>query len=250
MSIEKLLNRAINFSNFNNLIHVGAHEGQEISLYQHYNLKNIYLVEPLPECVEILKKKIIGNPNITLLDFALGSQNEFMEIYIADGNYSASTSLLKPRKSKITFSRTEKIEVKKFSSLGISNVDIAVIDTQGFEIEVLRGFEELIYDLNFAIVEFANYEGYINQPTYRHLNKFMMSNGFYVIDQIKIINKPYPTINGGSFGDALYINKRLLNSKQIIYGVVKYFIRNNIIYDFYYYSKKRIIQHLKKLLGL
>lgn len=250
MRIVKLLNKASSFSEFSNLIHIGAHEGQELSIYNNYNLQNIYLVEPLPKCVEILKEKIFGNPKIILLDFALGSKNEFMKIFIADGNDSSSSSLLEPRKSKISFSKTEEIEVKKFSSLGLDNIDIAVIDTQGFEIEVLKGFEEYIYKLNFAIVEFSNYEGYINQPVYKELNKFMMSKGFFVIDQIKNIIKPFPTVEGGSFGDALYVNKQLLNRKQIIYGLFKYFIRNNLIYDYYHYSKQKIKLNLKKTLRL
>ena len=48
------------------------------------------------------------------------------------------------------------MEVKKFSSLNIDTVDIAVIDTQGYEVEVVEGFEEKIFDLSFLIIEFAN----------------------------------------------------------------------------------------------
>ena len=70
------------------------------------------------------------------------------------------------------------MEVKKFSSLNIDTVDIAVIDTQGYEVEVVEGFEEKIFDLSFLIIEFANYEGYLNQPTYKELNKIMNKKKF------------------------------------------------------------------------
>jgi hypothetical protein len=134
--------------------------------------------------------------------------------------------------------------------LGIDEVDAAVIDTQGFEIEVLKGFEDKLASLKFAIVEFANYEGYKKQPKYKDLNRFMKSKGFVVVDQIKRINQPIPTINAGSYGDALYVNKNLLNMRQIFLGNFNYYYRNNIIYDLLLFYKKKLKIFIKNMLKL
>ena len=215
-------------SKIKNLIHIGAHEGQEMYYYDQYNFEKIYFVEPIKECADIIEDKIKFNPRYEVFNCALGSEDKIEKFYVADGFDSGSSSLLAPRKSDITFSKTIDVEVKKFTSLNIENIDSAVIDTQGYEIEVLKGFNEKIYDLNIAIVEFANYEGYINQPKYKKLNKFMKEKGFVPIDQVKRINKPFPTTRGGSFGDvstfSFYANKHittgeggmvLTNSKKI-----------------------------------
>lgn len=247
---SELLDKGLTFYEVKTLIHIGAHEAQEVWVYDQYDFQKIYLVEPLPRCISIIKDKISTKPKYKLFDCALGSRDEKTDIYIADGEDSGSSSLLKPRDSKITFSNKIQINVKKFTSLGIDKVDAAVIDTQGFEIEVLKGFEDKIASLKFAIVEFANYEGYKMQPKYKDLNRFMKSKGFVVIDQIKRINQPIPTINAGSYGDALYVNKNLLNVRQIFFGNFNYYYRNNIIYDLLLFYKKKSKIFLKNILKL
>ena len=86
--------------------------------------------------------------------------------------------------------------MKKFSSLDLPKLDLAIIDTQGYELEVLKGFEEEINNFKFLIVEFSNYEGYIGQVTYNQLNKFLNSSNFYMISQIKNVKKVLKNKNG------------------------------------------------------
>ena len=224
-----LIDKAEEFIKIRDLIHIGAHEGQEMYYYDQYNFEKIYFVEPIKECADLIEDKI-------------------EKFYVADGYDSGSSSLLAPRESDITFSKIIDIEVKQFTSLGLENIDTAVIDTQGYEIEVLKGFNEKIYDLNIAIVEFANYEGYINQPTYKKLNKFMKKKGFVPIDQVKRINKPIPTKKGGSFGDVLFLNSKLLNKKNIYFYRLKNYIINLIIFDLFVFAKKILKRYIKTIL--
>ena len=123
------------------------------------------------------------------------SNDSNSKLYVADGEDSGSSSLLAPRESEITFSTSQEITVKKFTSLGLKNIDMVVIDTQGYELEVLKGFESYINTIPCFIIEFANYEGYLKQQVYKDLNFFMRKKGFVPIAQIKRINKPFPTIN-------------------------------------------------------
>ncbi len=245
-----LLNKALNFSKIVNLIHIGAHKGEEINLYETYEFEKIYLVEPIKECADLIEKKIRNNPRFELFNCAMGSENKFLKFFVADGEDSGSSSLLAPRKSDILFSQIVEVEVKTFSSLNIKNIDAAVIDTQGYEIEVLKGFEDDLQKLNIAIVEFANYEGYINQPTYKTLNKFMRSQRFVPVDQIKRINKPIPSKMGGSFGDILYVRKDLLRGHEIIFYIAKNYITNHLLFDIYVYSKKTFKKYIKNKLEI
>jgi len=249
MGNKKLIDKALSYSPINNLIHIGAHEAQEIWLYDQYDFKKIYLVEPLPHCVEIIKDKISDTPKYQLFNCALGSTDGTSQIFIADGYDSGSSSLLEPRDSDISFSTCVDINVRKFSSLEIGDVDVAVIDTQGFEIEVLKGFDEKIFDINFAIVEFANYEGYIKQPTYKELRKFMKKKGFIIVDQVKRIVQPIPTINGGSYGDALFVSNKLLDSREIFISNLKYYFLNNVVFDLTVHYKKKLKVFLKKMIN-
>lgn len=248
MSNDRLLNKCLQFDEINNLIHIGAHEGQEVWLYQQYNFNKVFLVEPILECVEIIKQKIKNLNNYTVFNYALGADNGTANLYIADGVDEGSSSLLTPRESSITFSREREVELRTFQSLNLENIDTVVIDTQGYEVEVLRGFGEKIHDLNFAIVEFANYEGYLKQPTYKELNIFMRKKGFIVVDQIKRINSPFPTVNSGSYGDALFVNEKYLSPFQRFRFNLKYIFINNMATDFFIFAKKITKKFLKKLL--
>ena len=240
MGNKRLLDAALEFGSFINLIHIGAHKGEEIPLYEQYNLDRVYLIEPIIYCEKVIQEKVRLLDNYYSFNYALGSENKLSTIYLADGEDSGSSSLLAPRESEIKFSNSQQIEVKTFASLNLEKIEMVVIDTQGYEMEVLKGFDDHLTEINFFIVEFANYEGYINQPTYKHLNKFMKRQGFIVVDQIKRINKPFPTIDGGSFGDALYVNKTLLNFTESIYFNIKYYLINNVVCDFIIFHKKRL----------
>ncbi len=100
-----LLNKALNFSKIVNLIHIGAHKGEEINLYETYEFEKIYLVEPIKECADLIEKKIRNNPRFEIFNCAMGSENKFLKFFVADGEDSGSSSLLAPRKSDILFSQ-------------------------------------------------------------------------------------------------------------------------------------------------
>lgn len=220
---------------FNSLIHIGGHIGQEINFYKSLNLDVVKYFEPVKEFADIIESKISNLSNFELFRFALGSENINKLIYIADkgkDDDSGSTSLLEPKKSNISFTNSQFVEVRKYANLNISNIDVAVIDTQGYELEVLKGFESKINTFKFLILEFSNFEGYKNQVVYKELNKFLKLNNFSFLTQNKKVLKAIPNSQNGSYGDALYINNLLLKNSSILKARFKYFVLNNVLVDF------------------
>ena len=232
--MKDLIYKAHKKSNISSLIHVGGHIGQEVNFYNSLNLDKVIYFEPVKEFADELKLKINKFSNFHLHQCALGNENSNKVIYIADkgkDDDSGSTSLLEPRKSDISFGKRI-IEVKKYSSFDYSNIDIAVLDTQGYELEVLRGFENKLQTFKFIIVEFSNFEGYINQTIYKDLNKFINLNNFSFLTQNKKVLKVFKNKNTGSYGDALYVNNILINKTSILIGRIKFIILNSIMVDF------------------
>ena len=157
--MKNLILYAKKFQKLNSLIHIGGHKGQEIDYYKSLNLDRVIIFEPIDEFADEIENKIRDFHKFTLHRCALGNQNSEQLIYIADkgkDDDSGSTSLKEPKNSNIVFSSSRLIEVKKYSSFKYSDIDIAIIDTQGFELEVLEGFENLINTFKFLIVEFSN----------------------------------------------------------------------------------------------
>ena len=233
--MNNLITKALSYSDIDSLVHIGGHIGQEVDFYQTLNLKQVIFFEPVEEFAKEILDKIDGKKNFVLNKYALGSQDSEKLIYIADKGVdddSGSTSLLQPRESKISFSNKKLIEVKKYSNFNYSNIDIAVLDTQGYELEVLRGFEEKLNSFKFIVTEFSNFEGYFDQVLYKNLNKFLNKNNFSLIFQNKKIMKVFPNKQGGSYGDALYINNLLISKKKVLQNSLRYKFLNNYIYDF------------------
>ena len=244
-----LFQKAKNISDINSLIHIGGHKGEEIEEYKSLDLKNVIYVEPIKKFAKEIENKTKNLENFSVLAIGLGSEDKEGEINIAEDNHSGSSSIFSPRPSSIEFVQKEKIIVKKFSSLDLPVLDLAIIDTQGYELEVLKGFEEKINDFKFLIVEFSNYEGYIGQVTYNRLNKFLNSSNFFMISQIKNVKKVLKNKNGGSYGDALYVNSNYLSSRRIAISRLHFLIVNNIISDlFVKFSKLNTYKMLFKKL--
>ena len=184
--MQDLILKALKLSNLSSLIHVGGHIGQEVDFYHSLNLEKVIYFEPVKKFADELKLKINNFPNFYLHQCALGNENSKKLIYIAEkgkNDDSGSSSLLEPRKSDISFGDAI-IEVKKYSTFDYSNIDLAVLDTQGYELEVLKkGFENKISTFKFIIVEFSSFEGYLNQTIQKDLNKFLNLSNFSFVTQ-------------------------------------------------------------------
>tara|TARA_X000001036_G_C20636816_1_gene789413 strand:+ start:309 stop:1070 length:762 start_codon:yes stop_codon:yes gene_type:complete len=233
--MNDLILQALKIHKINSLVHIGGHIGQEVDFYKSLDLDSVIYFEPINEFADHIENKIRNLSNFVLHRYALGNENSSKLIYIADkgkNDDSGSTSLKEPKKSNITFSTSRTIEVRKYSSFRYSKIDLAILDTQGYELEVLEGFESKINTFKFLIVEFSNYEGYKNQTIYKDLNNFLCLNNFSFVKQNKKVLKVFPNSQSGSHGDALYVNNKLINRISISKAKFKYFTLNNFLIDF------------------
>ena len=248
--MNKLLTKALTKYDVDSLLHVGAHKGRkEVDFYQKLKIKNVVFIEPIKVFADELKERLKNIENFSLLQIALGSKDEIGEIFVADvgeTDSSGSSSILEPRKSNITFSNKETIEIKKYTSLNIKKMNCAIIDTQGYELEVLKGFEEKINDFKFLIVEFSTVEGYINRVVYKDLNKYLNNKNFYMISQWKKVARLFKSDILGSYGDALYVNGNLFSPLYKTYLKAKYRLLNNFFSEFLNYFSK--IHNYKKII--
>ena len=56
-NLEYFIN--INRQKIKNLAQIGAHFGQEIELFEKYEIKNIFLFEPTQKAIDVLQNKIL-----------------------------------------------------------------------------------------------------------------------------------------------------------------------------------------------
>ena len=116
-----------------NAIDIGAHVGFWLrDMCKQF--KHVYAFEPIEEVRQCLAKNV-GAENYSTYSFGLGAKNENLKVnYNPDetGNTHASKD------------GNQTITIRKLDDMNLPKIDYIKVDTEGFEIEVLKGGEKLI----------------------------------------------------------------------------------------------------------
>lgn len=196
--------------NINGVIQIGAHYGQEIKDFLKNDITNIICFEPCPEAFEILKKNSINKALI--FNFALGNDNKIVKMYIEKNNKGMSNSILKPilhlnQYPHIIFDSEINVEMKKLDDfieenndlkISINNYNFIYLDVQGFELEVFKGCQQTLKNIDYILCEVNRDEVYENCAKVDQIDKYLSQFNF---DRVET------TWDGGIWGDALYIKK-------------------------------------------
>lgn len=196
--------------NMKGVIHIGAHYGQEHGLYKKFNVPHVVYFEPHPESFQVLRKGLKKNPNVTLINKALGPVEGFVEMHCSKHNAGMSNSLLKPKDHatiypKIVFDHTIKVPVSTLD-IEMSNMpkeltklfNCIVMDVQGFEMEVLKGSANTLSQIDYIFTEINFRHMYESCALANDLDAFLLNFGFSRADTFD---------TGDGWGDALYIKK-------------------------------------------
>tara|TARA_B110000003_G_C16604766_1_gene517069 strand:+ start:587 stop:1339 length:753 start_codon:yes stop_codon:yes gene_type:complete len=216
-----------------NIVHVGAHRGQEVKDYiENFLNPTVHLFEPQKSLCDYLQAEFKEQKNIKIYNFGLGSINKSEKMFLSD-NDGQSSSFLKPKQHlevhpEVKFSTNESFfKIKVFDELDIKNVDFLNIDTQGYELEVLKGFKNNLSDsVRYIILEINKKELYEGCPLVKDIDNFLSTFNFIRTDTHYWMDS-YP------WGDAFYIKKDLLSKKRILLSRIKnYLYSYEILYSF------------------
>jgi len=169
--------------NINGAIHVGAHHGEEVPVYINNGIINIVLFEPLEENFTIIENSVCNyNANIIGHQVALGNENKIVDMYLSS-NQLESSSILKPKKHldlypDITFDRSEKVEMKKIDDYNFTDYNFLNIDVQGYELEVLKGAEKTLQNIDYVYCEVNRGEVYENNAYIEDIDEYLSKFSF------------------------------------------------------------------------
>jgi FkbM family methyltransferase len=170
--------------NIKGIIQVGANSGQEVGLFKKFT-NNIILIEPIPQLANYLNQI---HPDCLVIPHGLGSTNTQMDLYLAS-NRGESSSVLKPINHityypDIEFNDSVKIHIKTFESLieeyniDMNNYNILISDTQGYDLEVIKGFGNYIKIFELIIAEYINSDLYENDASLEDITNYLSPMGF------------------------------------------------------------------------
>lgn len=127
---------------------IGANYGQT-ALYYHKAFKHakVFSFEPVKNSFDTLVKNTRRYKNISCYNFAFGDEKKEIEIYLHEERFSACNSLKFDNRDGDNASK----EIVKVITLNdfvkehkIEHIDLLKIDTEGYELEVLKGGENIL----------------------------------------------------------------------------------------------------------
>lgn len=201
--------------NIKTVFDIGANIGQTAFQY-HAAFPNSHILsfEPIRATFEILKNNTKSSKNIDCYNIAFGETVGIVEVKLFDESQSYLNSLKLSAMNPNDSAKTEKIQVDTIDEFlknnkQIDSIDLLKIDTEGFEIQVLKGANEAIQNgkIKLIYLEAGFSKSNHRSSYYPEIHDFLDSNGFsffglYEIAQNEIADKYH-------FGNALFIHDSL-----------------------------------------
>lgn len=194
------------------IIDVGGFDGGT-SLYFADQFKDldVYCIEPNSRMLPQLKTVAEREKRIHVRNLALGSARGEARLHVTSNNVSSSINELNTAeigKQPQVFQdwlREETAERVAVSTLDeefgeARDVLLIKLDTQGTELDVLRGGKEVLKRTRFVLTEMNNHEMYKNACQYYEVDQFLREHSFHLVD----IVVTYRAAEGVKEYDALY----------------------------------------------
>ena len=148
-----------NIKNFNvkTIFDVGANIGESENYFsKHFNKSIIYCFEPTKQSFKNLTSNIKGSKT-KCFNLGFGENEKMMEIEVYKNPELSSFNSFNGPIFENEEKHIEKIEIKTLSNFCYSNhiekIDILKIDTEGFDLEVLKGAVDLLKDNKISLIQ-------------------------------------------------------------------------------------------------
>lgn len=216
------------------VLHVGAHEGEELDSYTKNGWLPITWVEAQPTKIEFLMEKLPKDSNFIIQAAVWDKPGEKLMLKIT--NNTESTSLLEldkhsTRHPEIFVESTHEVTTSTLDNLRFpTKVNYLSLDIQGSELKALQGFEFGISNIDWI---------------YTEVNKEALYKGCAIVDDLDVFLEKHGfkreitiwTFFG--WGDAVYFRRGKLSPLRRLIGKVWIWIPQA---SSIYYSAKHIIK--------
>ena len=195
------------------VIDVGANRGQFALIARKvYPQAIIHSFEPLEEPGQIFKRVFADDPKVTLHPCAIGRERTTATIHITREDDSSSLLPITKMQSEIFPGATEKgtrqVSVLPLSealgNLSIPPASLLKIDVQGFELEVLKGSEDILNKFSNLYIECSFIELYASQALAHQIIAWLEQRNFILSG---IYNVYYEKCGTAVQGDFLFAHK-------------------------------------------
>ncbi len=197
--------------NVSGVIHIGANAGQEAGLYARLGL-NVIWIEPIPEVFERLKDNIdVYRKQLAYKLLVTETDGDTFAFHVAN-NGGESSSILDLGLHKdvwpdVDFVDTIELEgtsLARFveaNRIDLSKYQALILDTQGSELQVLRGAKETIRSFRYIQTEAADYEAYVGCCVVDDIVALLGEKGFALREK-----RPHKLAETGNYYELVFEN--------------------------------------------
>lgn len=170
------------------IIDVGAARGEWTKeCLQIFPNAQYFLIDPIEKNAISLKSLQAAHPNIKSWCGALGSQESILQLYTHGDQSSFLKSTTWPGKLKT-------IEVRMLDSFLDTGIiqppEFIKVDTQGFELEVLKGAKKCLNSVQLLLLEVSYRYLYEKMPLAHEIIAFIANFGFRIYDICSYVQRP------------------------------------------------------------
>lgn len=210
-SIENIILNFNKTDKIENILHIGACLGEEISFYKQLQPKKIYWFEPNPKLLKKLNENVSKQDFISIVfPYAVSSKKSQSEFNIIENSTKTNPGCSSLQDLKIhaeIYKDIKKVETCTVETINLDeflnennleiNFDLVSLDTQGHDYEILTS-SEYIFNAKVIVIETAKVELYEGQKVDTEIDNYLESKGYY---------KNYYHKFHNVWGDSLYLKK-------------------------------------------
>ena len=191
------------------LFDIGVNQGQTLKKMKSlFPQAIIYGFEPSKICFKYLTENV-KMEKVFFYNKAVGSSNSILEFN--EYSWSALSSLLKRAYTSAKILANYKVEVITIDDFcknnDISYINLLKTDTEGYELEVLKGASEMMNEnkIQFVFVETFFNENFIGQASFGDIYNYLLSKNFGLV---RFYDFEITSDGLANRSDALFLNKK------------------------------------------
>ena len=198
------------------VVHVGAHQGNEISTYQKNGIKKVVFIEANPNLASGLRNRFTGQADVKVIEAAASDAEGRATFNITSMDQSSSLLPLKEHASlypKIKVDHSIEVRTARLDDLlleagvDFQAIDFIAMDIQGAELMALRGATRCLDNVKALQIEVNYKQLYEGCALISEIDEFLAKYNFIRIHT----QTPYSE----TWGDALYVRRPMVGCTSL-----------------------------------
>lgn len=190
------------------IIHIGAHEAEELNDYVSCGINRVLWVEANPDLYPRLRRKLAIYPQMQLGEFAAGETTREGELNIANNGQSSSLLDLGTHQQDhpdVTFIATTHVRIQPVDlwleqlEIDRSHYNFLNLDVQGYELSALKGLNLQLAHVDYVYTEVNSKEVYRACAQLADMDHYLANHGLFRVAT---------AMTDHGWGDALYARQQ------------------------------------------